>query len=487
VILRRRVGVLAGAALLLLAAALRADRFEDAQAEAQRNLASPDGPAYDQRLMARFEEKQGAALAECASKASEDDLVPFLIVVELGGDGHVKDVLLRPPTATAICLRWSIRGSTFPKPPRSGFWMISVDPRTRAVSGQPPPTPAPGTEPSAAPEPTRTRPAPPTPGSAGPPAPTPTSSRFAPPPTAPPMAKASPVPTATPAPPPAPAARPAPPPSNSDAIVDVRLARLAYGGDADDALRRRDTLEAAQRRRVERGLVSGIGAASLSRLDAWRGAGRDRVLASIAVPGSAAPAASELAAVRRARKDGRITALEILAQGEGVAPDDARLEPWWSLAEELDLPVSIPLGARSEAASGSDPRFRAALGDPLRLEPVLIRHPRVRVCVGGAAWPFADSMSAILAAYPQVFVDTGGIALGVGRAELHAYLERLADAGFGDRILFASGAAEPAQLARAIEAIESATGLTSEQRRSILHDNAARWLGGAATRPLSGP
>jgi len=65
------------------------------------------------------------------------------------------------------------------------------------------------------------------------------------------------------------------------------------------------------------------------------------------------------------------------------------------------------------------------------------------------------------------------------RREVHAYLRRLADAGFSDRILFASGASEPDELARAIEAIESADFLAPPEKRAILHDNAARWLGGA--------
>jgi len=467
-VIRFRIGAVPGAAMVLLAAALRADQFEDAQAEALRNLGAPGGREYDAKLLESFEQRHGKALAECATTVSEVDLEPFNVVLELGSDGHVKQVLLRPANGAAVCLRWSLRGSTFPNPPRGGFWMIAVDPRSRRASAPATPSPlAPPTPTAAAPAPTRAAaPAPaavstPIPAEAATPVPAPAAAQTSEP---------APVPTAL---------RPAPP-SRSGAAVDVRLAVVLAAGEGDDALRRRDTLDAAQRSRVDRGIVAGVGLGSLSRLDAWRGAAGGRVVAALAVHGSTPPTAAELSAVRQARRDGRVAALQILAQEEGVAADDPRLEPWWALAEELELPVAISLGPPSRTAP--DPRYRVALGDPLRLEPVLLRHPRLRLAVAQAGWPFADSMAAILRAYPQVFVDTGGIALGLERAELHAYVRRLVDAGFADRILFASGAAEPEQVGRAIEAVESATFLNPEQRRAILHDNAARWLG---TSPLA--
>jgi predicted TIM-barrel fold metal-dependent hydrolase len=256
--------------------------------------------------------------------------------------------------------------------------------------------------------------------------------------------------------------------------VDVGFARVSSGAEGDEALRRRDALDAAERHRVERGVVAGVGASSLSRLDAWRGAAAGRFVPALAVHGSTAPTPADLAAIRQARKDGRVAALEILAQSEGIAPDDPKLEPWWALAEELDLPVSIALGPPSPEAP--DPRYRVALGDPLRLEPVLVRHPRLRLDVSRAGWPFGDAMAAIFRAYPQVFVDTGTIAWSLDRREFHAYLRRLVEAGFADRILFASGASQPEPLTHAIEAIGSADFLTAEQKRAILHDNASRWL-----------
>ena len=53
----------------------------------------------------------------------------------------------------------------------------------------------------------------------------------------------------------------------------------------------------------------------------------------------------DLAALRRMLAETRAQAIgPILAQTDGVAPDDARLEAYWSLGEELDLPVVIALG-----------------------------------------------------------------------------------------------------------------------------------------------
>ena len=45
---------------------------------------------------------------------------------------------------------------------------------------------------------------------------------------------------------------------------------------------------------------------------------------------------------------GRIKALgEVSPQYVGMTPADPRLEPYWQLAEEFDLPVGIHMGARS--------------------------------------------------------------------------------------------------------------------------------------------
>jgi uncharacterized protein len=65
----------------------------------------------------------------------------------------------------------------------------------------------------------------------------------------------------------------------------------------------------------------------------------------------------------------------------------------------------------------------------------------------------------------------------IPRAEFHAYLRRLVEAGFGKRVMFGSDLMIwPDTLRLAIEAVESASFLTAEQKRDILYNNAARFL-----------
>lgn len=88
-----------------------------------------------------------------------------------------------------------------------------------------------------------------------------------------------------------------------------------------------------------------------------------------------------IAKVRRLHAAGKLAALsEITTQYDGIAPDDPRLELYYALAEELDIPVGIHLGPGPPGtAYFATPNHRVAAGDPLRLQPVLVRHPHLRI------------------------------------------------------------------------------------------------------------
>ena len=124
------------------------------------------------------------------------------------------------------------------------------------------------------------------------------------------------------------------------------------------------------------------------------------------------------------------------------------------------------------------PKYRAALGNPLLLEDVLVRHPKMRVYVMHAGMPMVDEMIMVMNAHPQVFVDIAADNWGVPRKEFHFILKRLVDAGYGKRIMFGSDQMVwPRHRSRvAIASITEADFLTAEQKRDILYNNAARFL-----------
>jgi predicted TIM-barrel fold metal-dependent hydrolase len=118
-----------------------------------------------------------------------------------------------------------------------------------------------------------------------------------------------------------------------------------------------------------------------------------------------------------------------------------------------------------------------SLSDPLRLENVLVRHPRLRLYVMHAGWPMGDAMIALLYAHPQVYVDVGVIDWTRPVEDFHNYLKKLVDAGFSKRIMFGSDQMVwPDAITIAIQNILSATFLTDDQKKDILYRNAKHFL-----------
>lgn len=216
----------------------------------------------------------------------------------------------------------------------------------------------------------------------------------------------------------------------------------------------------------------------------WRAASPNRILRGLdlrIVPGSQSSRFHSRTPdeVRALYKSGAFEILgEVMAQYEGVAPDDPRLDPYWALAEELDIPVAIHLGpgGGGDAYSGA-PLYLAANSNPLRLEPVLIRHPRLRLYIMHAGYPFIDSLLALMEAHPHVYVDIAAIDGTEPRAAFYNFLRQMIDAGFGDRIMFGTDQGVwPGLIERCIDAIEKAPFLSAPQKRDILYNNAARFL-----------
>jgi predicted TIM-barrel fold metal-dependent hydrolase len=169
---------------------------------------------------------------------------------------------------------------------------------------------------------------------------------------------------------------------------------------------------------------------------------------------------------------------EIGLQYEGLSPSDPSVDKYFALAEELDIPVAIHMGTGgSGRANITSPKFRGSMGNPLLLEDLLARHPRLRVQVMHAGYPMIDNMLTLLQANSHVYVDVAGLIWSYPLKEVNRYIERLVDAGFEDRVMFGTDQMEwPKLMAYSISIIQNADYLTPEEKRDILYNNAARFL-----------
>lgn len=240
----------------------------------------------------------------------------------------------------------------------------------------------------------------------------------------------------------------------------------------DEELLRR-TIEVMERRNVF-GVLSDY---SLERVEAWREAAPGRFIPGVqfllglddAIP---------VDSLRQLVVSGRVQVFgEISNAYDGIAPGDPRMEPYWALAEELELPVAIHVGHGRPGEPYAGYGYRGELNSAQSVEDVLVRHPRLRMYLMHGGYPLLDDLLTVLYNHPQVYLDVGDAVFTRPRAEFYRYLRGIVEAGFGNRILFGSdNGVWPESIERAIQTIEDAPFLTDDQKRAILYHNAARFL-----------
>ena len=240
-----------------------------------------------------------------------------------------------------------------------------------------------------------------------------------------------------------------------------------------DASLLRAVLEAMDRHNI----VLGVASSTRSSVERWRTTAPGRFLGGAQIDvGIPFP---DLSVLRDDIRAGRVMVLgEIGAQYLGLTPSASAFEPYYALAEELDVPVGIHTGLGPPSAPYECcPKFRAGLGSPLLVEDALVRHPRLRVYLMHAGYPWLSETIALMHEYPQVYADVAVINWVIPRDEFHAYLRALMRAGFGKRLMFGSDQMVwPEAIDAAIEGVESASFLSDSEKRDIFYNNAFRFL-----------
>lgn len=243
------------------------------------------------------------------------------------------------------------------------------------------------------------------------------------------------------------------------------------------------TLEEMDKNNIVKSLISD----TFESLYRWMDEAPDRFIPSIEIDGN--PPTPGIDEIRDAYKSSKIRGIgEITTQYMGIPPNDPILEPYWALAEELDAPVFIHL----HGAGGFRPTFRSRCGYPLLLEDVLVKHPKLRICVENAGYPYLSDMIALMMMHPTVYVDISTHTWIINRDGLYDYLKALMRGGFTSfkaesmiinglptpkRIMFGSDQMIwPETISMGVETIESADFITNEQKRDIFYNNAKRFL-----------
>ena len=231
----------------------------------------------------------------------------------------------------------------------------------------------------------------------------------------------------------------------------------------------KQTLEAMDRYDIVLGIASG----DLETVEQFRKAAPDRIWAgpSYGIPGL------DIEKLRALYNSGQLRIMgEVCAQYDGLSPSDPVLDPYFALAESLDIPACIHMGMSLSGITQTAPKFRVSLGNPLLLEEMLNRHPKLRVWIAHMGFPFLEETLGILGIYPQVYADISASWLGT-REGFYANIKGQIEQGNGKQIMFGSDQMTwPDGIGIAIEWIEKADFLSAEQKRDILYNNAARFL-----------
>lgn len=233
----------------------------------------------------------------------------------------------------------------------------------------------------------------------------------------------------------------------------------------------RQSLQALREYNIVKAFVSG----SPQIVDKWKAADPDHLIEGYQL--SVVPGPAMIEQLRERIKAGKLKVFaELSIQYAGVSPADSSMTAFYRLAEEFDIPIGIHMGLGPSGAAYFG-KYRSRLSNPLLLEEVLVRHPKLRIYVMHAGWPMLDDMVAMLYAFPNLYVDVGVIDWYIPQAEFYSYLKRLVEAGFSKRILYGSDQMEwPQAIGASIKAIENAPFLSKEQKRDIFYHNAKRFF-----------
>ena len=178
-------------------------------------------------------------------------------------------------------------------------------------------------------------------------------------------------------------------------------------------------------------------------------------------------------------KSGKWKAIAELGLPYGGHPlNDPACFPLFEVAQRYEIPVFFYTGfGGPNPQSGFAHKFRILLSDPLLLEDVAIRFPKLKIVIMHMGWPFFDHALYMLWTYENVYLDTATVSWMLAPRLFDRMLEETVRSVGSDRILFGSDQMVwPQMISPAVEAIREAPFLSDQDKRNVLGENARRLL-----------
>ncbi len=165
---------------------------------------------------------------------------------------------------------------------------------------------------------------------------------------------------------------------------------------------------------------------------------------------------------------------EIYTQYAGMPYMDSRMAPYYELAQELGIPVAFHThSAPPLTANRCCPNFRLSFGDPMLLEEVLVKYPKLKVQIMHANPLVYPMVLDLMMQFPKVYVELSPFQRIMRREKFHRMLKMFKEAGVLSRVMFGTDGDDHGD---AIEAYRSADFLSDVELEGILCKNAARFL-----------
>lgn len=171
---------------------------------------------------------------------------------------------------------------------------------------------------------------------------------------------------------------------------------------------------------------------------------------------------------------------EFMPMFNGMTLADKEFEPYLQICEREGIPIALHTGRGPTNIQMGYPKFRLALGDPLLIEPVLIKYPKLKIYLMHSGIPFYENTLALMDQYPQVYAGLGWVLfsyLKTTQQQVEDFLRKVKEYDMVDRVMFGSDCMYwPDELENSIKRLESFDFLDEQDKRKIFYDNAVQFF-----------